>query len=130
MKTGDIFAVKFIHKQNAFNHGKMSPRQLKFEVELHKLCGSHKNLIQFFGTGDDDVWMWIAMEFASGGDLFDKIGTREKVSLLPFLTGHIEADSGVPEDIAHFYFTQLVSGISYIHGHGVAHRGMSVCFSF
>ncbi|KAI5785962.1 kinase-like domain-containing protein [Geopyxis carbonaria] len=106
MKTGDIFAVKFIHKQNAFNHGKMSPRQLKFEVELHKLCGSHKNLIQFFGTGDDDVWMWIAMEFASGGDLFDKI----------------EADSGVPEDIAHFYFTQLVSGISYIHGHGVAHR--------
>ena len=46
------------------------------------------------------------MEFAEGGDLFDKI----------------EPDVGVPEDIAHFYFTQLISGISFLHSKGVAHR--------
>jgi serine/threonine-protein kinase Chk1 len=56
--------------------GRLSPRQLKFEVELHKLCGVHANLIQFYGNGEDDIWLWIAMEFASGGDLFDKIGGR------------------------------------------------------
>lgn len=37
----------------------------------------------------------------------------------------IEADQGLPEDIAHFYFTQLVSGVSWLHGKGVAHRGMN-----
>lgn len=46
------------------------------------------------------------MELAEGGDLFDKI----------------EADEGVGEDVAHFYFTQLVSAISWCHGKGVAHR--------
>jgi serine/threonine-protein kinase Chk1 len=46
------------------------------------------------------------MEYAEGGDLFDKI----------------EADVGVSEDIAHFYFTQLISGVSYMHSKGVGHR--------
>ena len=46
------------------------------------------------------------MELAEGGDLFDKI----------------EADEGVGEDVAHFYFTQLCSAISWCHGKGVAHR--------
>ena len=46
------------------------------------------------------------MELAEGGDLFDKI----------------EADSGVSEDIAHVYFSQLVGGIAWMHSKGVAHR--------
>lgn len=46
------------------------------------------------------------MELAAGGDLFDKI----------------EADVGVGEDIAHFYFTQLISAIAYMHSKGIAHR--------
>lgn len=50
--------------------------------------------------------MWIAMELAEGGDLFDKI----------------EADSGVSEDIAHVYFTQLINAMGYMHSKGVGHR--------
>jgi len=46
------------------------------------------------------------MELADGGDLFDKI----------------EADEGVGEDIAHFYFVQLMSAVGYMHTKGVAHR--------
>jgi len=46
------------------------------------------------------------MELAEGGDLFDKI----------------EADEGVGEDIAHFYFKQLLGAVAWCHGRGVAHR--------
>lgn len=46
------------------------------------------------------------MELAEGGDLFDKI----------------EADEGVGEDIAHVYFSQLVSAVSFMHSKGVGHR--------
>ena len=46
------------------------------------------------------------MELAEGGDLFDKI----------------ESDVGVGEDIAHLYFTQLISAVSYMHSKHVGHR--------
>ncbi len=37
---------------------------------------------------------------------------------------NLDPDVGVDEDIAHFYFHQLVAGVSFIHYQGVAHRGM------
>lgn len=78
------------------------------EVSLHSHIGQHPNVIEWFATGEDACWRWIAMEFAEGGDLFDKI----------------EADKGVPEDVAHLYFLQLVGGVSFIHSKGIAHRDL------
>lgn len=87
-------------------HGRLSAKQIAMEVSLHSHIGKHANIIEWFATGEDKVWKWIAMEYAEGGDLFDKI----------------EADFGVSEDVAHFYFTQLISGVSYMHSKGVGHR--------
>ncbi|KAG9242467.1 serine/threonine-protein kinase-like protein chk1 [Calycina marina] len=101
-----VFAVKFIHKAYAVKRGKISAKQIAMEVSLHSHIGQHPNVIEWFASGEDPVWKWIAMEYAQGGDLFDKI----------------EADVGVSEDIAHFYFLQLISGISYMHAKGVGHR--------
>jgi len=101
-----VFAVKFIHKAYAIKHGRISAKQIAMEVSLHSHIGQHQNIIEWFATGEDAIWKWIAMELAEGGDLFDKI----------------EADVGVSEDIAHFYFSQLVSGVSYMHSKGVGHR--------
>lgn len=103
-----IFAVKLIHKGYAVKHGRISAKQIAMEVSLHSHIGQHPNIIEWFATGEDEVWRWIAMEFADGGDLFDKI----------------EADAGVPEDIAHLYFGQLIGGVSFMHSKGVAHRDL------
>ena len=50
------------------------------EVSLHNHvagpAGGHDNIIRFFRSDEDHVWRWIAMEYADGGDLFDKIGMR------------------------------------------------------
>ncbi|EWC43543.1 hypothetical protein DRE_01430 [Drechslerella stenobrocha 248] len=104
--SGAICAVKFIHKQYSEKYGHIAPKQLLLEVGLHQHVGHHRNIIQFYGSEENDVWRWIAMEFADGGDLFDKI----------------EADVGVQGDIAHFYFHQLLAGTEFIHSKGVAHR--------
>ncbi|KAJ0167348.1 Serine/threonine-protein kinase chk1 [Colletotrichum tanaceti] len=103
-----VFAVKFIHKGYAVKHGRVSAKQLLMEVSLHSHVGQHPNIIEWFASGEDTNWRWIAMEFAEGGDLFDKI----------------EADVGVHENIAHLYFLQLISGVSFIHSKGVAHRDL------
>ncbi|KAI4143469.1 MAG: hypothetical protein LQ340_006989 [Diploschistes diacapsis] len=76
------------------------------EITLHKYLGAHANLVQFFQSGENADWKWIAMELAEGGDLFDKI----------------ESDVGVGEDIAHVYFTQLVNAVTFMHSKGVGHR--------
>lgn len=104
--TTPVFAVKFINKAFAQKYGKIKQKQLEMEISLHKHIGEHKNIIEFYDHGDDPAWVWIAMELAEGGDLFDKI----------------EADAGVSQDIAHVYFSQLVNAIGYMHEKGVAHR--------
>lgn len=101
-----VIAVKFIHRAYALRHGRVTQKQIEMEIALHTHMGQHTNIIQLFSSGQDAIWTWIAMEYADGGDLFDKI----------------EADVGVAEDIAHVYFTQLVSAVGYMHSKGVAHR--------
>ena len=81
-------------------------RQIQMEIAVHKVCSGHANIISFLDTAESHDWRWISLEYAEGGDLFDKI----------------EPDVGVEEDIAHLYFTQLVSALEHIHGLGVVHR--------
>ena len=78
------------------------------EVSLHSHVGQHPNIIEWFAAGEDDIWRWIAMEYASGGDLFDKI----------------EADVGVDVNVAQVYFSQLIAGVSFCHSKGIAHRDL------
>lgn len=105
-KDAPIFAVKFINRNYAQRYGRIKPKQIQMETTLHKHVGVHRNIIEFFQTGENVDWTWIAMELAEGGDLFDKI----------------EADAGVTEDIAHVYFTQLVNAVGYMHSKGIGHR--------
>ncbi|KAI9686578.1 MAG: Chk1 protein kinase [Bathelium mastoideum] len=104
--SSPVFAVKFINKKHAFEQGRMKPQQIQLEISLHLKVSHHENIIKCFKYGEDALWTWIAMELADGGDLFDKV----------------EADEGVGQDIAHFYFTQLIQAISYMHSQGIAHR--------
>ncbi|RUS17371.1 kinase-like domain-containing protein [Endogone sp. FLAS-F59071] len=59
-------------------------------------------------TYEDDNFTYILMEYAAGGELFDKIAP----------------DIGIEEDLAHFYFRQLIAGLKYIHSRGIAHRDL------
>jgi serine/threonine-protein kinase Chk1 len=101
-----VIAIKFINKEHAFKSGRLRTKQLQLELALHARVSPHENIIRYIHHGEDPAWVWMALELAEGGDLFDKI----------------EADEGVAEDVAHLYFTQLVSAIGWCHGKGVAHR--------
>ena len=103
-----VFAVKFIHKAFALRHGHVTKKQLDLEISLHKYLGAHAHIVEFFQSGEDSAWKWIAMELAEGGDLFDKI----------------EADVGVGEELAHCYFAQLVAACAFMHARGVGHRDL------
>ncbi|ODV92349.1 hypothetical protein CANCADRAFT_15913, partial [Tortispora caseinolytica NRRL Y-17796] len=104
---GRAFAVKLINYRNAKSQG-IDAKKINNEVLLHKYCSEtkHSNIIAFYGAGENHLWKWMAIEYAGGGDLFDKI----------------QPDVGVDENISQLYFHQLVSAIGFLHTKGVAHR--------
>ncbi|ODQ79149.1 hypothetical protein BABINDRAFT_162205 [Babjeviella inositovora NRRL Y-12698] len=104
-RPSHVYAVKFIHRAYCNRMG-ITDDDIGREIMLHKKSLKHPNVISLLTYGTDNVWLWMAMELATGGDLFDKI----------------EPDVGVDEQVANFYFHQLVNAVLFIHGQGIAHR--------
>lgn len=102
---------------------------LKKEVQVHRTM-KHGNVLEFMdsllvdqrhqGLENAVPGLYMLLELAGGGDLFDKIG--ESLPRTPSLQQLSDSfptapDVGVSDDLAKFYFTQLVSGLvssSYI----------------
>ncbi|KAK9478932.1 kinase-like domain-containing protein [Lipomyces japonicus] len=101
-----LFATKFINKKEAEKRGGLTRTDLLKEICLHKLVRNHRHIVNFNDYNENETWLWIKMQAAQGGDLFDKI----------------EPDVGISEEIAQMYFMQLLSAVEYLHGQGVAHR--------
>ncbi|KAK0530660.1 Chk1 protein kinase [Tilletia horrida] len=91
-------------------------RALQKEVQIHSVL-KHKAVLEFIGAeeygskqrpipSNTVPGLYIVLELAAGGDLFDKIAP----------------DYGLEEDLAQFYFKQLIGGLEYIHSQGVVHR--------
>eukprot|EP00794_Sanderia_malayensis_P005949 gene5949-6639_t len=76
------------------------------EVEILSLL-DHINIIAYYNHFFDDVTLYIEMEYANGGTLFEKIRDQK---------------SPIPEDECLWYFYQLISAVSYIHENGILHR--------
>ena len=80
-------------------------KQVRKEIMIHKVM-SHKNVIQFFGNRRDGKVEFIFLEFATGGELFDRI----------------DPDIGMDPTEAYRLFHNLLDGLQYLHQKGVVHR--------
>ncbi|KAF8439085.1 kinase-like domain-containing protein [Boletus edulis BED1] len=85
------------------------------EMKIHAAL-KHRNVLEFISAVVVEPkykhhyvpGIYMLLEFAAGGDLFDKIAP----------------DVGTGEDVAHLYFKQLVDGMQFIHAQGVCHRDL------
>ncbi|TPX35529.1 hypothetical protein SmJEL517_g02132 [Synchytrium microbalum] len=102
--TGEKVAIKMIPKQ----HGTNAMLPYKKEAVLHKRIPAHPNIIHMTGYEEDTECMYIILEYAGSGELFDRIAP----------------DVGLEEKLAHFYFVQLVAGMEHLHANGVSHRDL------
>ncbi|KAL6928268.1 hypothetical protein ACO0SA_003003 [Hanseniaspora valbyensis] len=104
-----IFAIKFIHLETSKRYG-LSNDDIAKEVIIHERCSKNDNIIKVLTCDLNKRYMWICLELAEGGDLFDKI----------------EPDLGISDNqLVRFYFKQLINAIQYLHLEcGVAHRDL------
>ncbi|CAH9117298.1 unnamed protein product [Cuscuta epithymum] len=101
--SGELLAVKYIER------GHMIDEHVQREIMNHRSL-KHPNIIKFKEVFLTPTHLAIVMEYASGGELFDRICTAGRFS----------------EDEARFFFQQLISGVSYCHSMQICHRDLKL----
>ncbi|KAL9253240.1 Serine/threonine-protein kinase SAPK7-like protein [Drosera capensis] len=101
--TGRLVAIKFIER------GPKIDENVAREILNHRsLC--HPNIICFKEVVLTPTHLGIVMEYASGGELFERICSAGRFS----------------EDEARFFFQQLISGVNYCHSMQICHRDLKL----
>ncbi|XP_038901235.1 serine/threonine-protein kinase SRK2I isoform X1 [Benincasa hispida] len=90
--TKELVAVKYIER------GDKIDENVQREIINHRSL-RHPNIVRFKEVILTTTHLAIVMEYASGGELFERISNAGRFS----------------EDEARFFFQQLISGVSYCH---------------
>jgi serine/threonine protein kinase len=84
------------------------------EIRNMRKISGHKNVIRLDGVlelvQDSKCTIFLVMELANGGELFDRI----------------KIDCGTREETAKTFFQQLLDGVRHCHDQGVCHRDLKV----
>lgn len=102
-ENGEYVAVKFIER------GEKIDKNVEREIINHRML-RHPNIIAFRELFITSESLGIVMEYAAGGELFDKIVEAGRFS----------------EEQARYFFQQLIEGVEFCHELGVAHRDLKL----
>lgn len=80
------------------------------EIINHRQLSGHPNIIRFREVFLTSTHLGIVMEYAAGGELFDRIVKAGRFA----------------EDEARYFFQQLISGVAWCHREGVCHRDLKL----
>ncbi|KAF3689184.1 SNF-related serine/threonine-protein kinase [Channa argus] len=105
VNTGQLVAVKMIDKTKL---DVMATSHLLQEVRCMRLV-QHPNVVRLFEVIDTPTTLYLVMELAEGGDLYDYI---------------VRHEGGVAEGTAKRHFVQIVRAVAYCHQLHVVHRDL------
>ncbi|KAF5446598.1 hypothetical protein F2P56_032213 [Juglans regia] len=102
IRNNQSVAIKVIDKEKVLKVGLIE--QIKREVSVMRLV-RHPYIIQLYEVMATKTKIYFVMEYAKGGELFDKV-----------------AKGRLKEDVARKYFRQLIDAVDFCHSRGVYHR--------
>ncbi|KAK4385602.1 3-phosphoinositide-dependent protein kinase [Sesamum angolense] len=101
--TGIVYAMKIMDKKFITKENKTAYVKLE-RIVLDQL--DHPGVVRLFFTFQDTFSLYMALESCEGGELFDQITRKGRLS----------------EDEARFYAAEVVDALEYIHSMGLIHR--------
>ena len=104
-ETKENVAIKILDKEKIQQQNMAA--QLKKEIGIMKMV-SHEHVVVVKDVFATQKKIFIVLELVEGGELFDKIASEGRLK----------------ENIARFYFKQLVEGLGYCHSLGICHRDL------
>ncbi|KAJ0976914.1 hypothetical protein J5N97_012388 [Dioscorea zingiberensis] len=100
--TGHVYALKIMDKDYIIKENKVSCAKLE-RIVLDQL--DHPGIVGLYFTFQDARSLYMALESCEGGELFDLISKRGRLS----------------EIEARFYTAEVVEALEYLHGLGLIH---------
>lgn len=88
-RTEEAVAVKIVDMKRAAE----CPDQIKKEICINKML-NHENIVKFYGHRREDTIQYLFLEYCSGGELFDRIGTECSLSFKGGLRGSVGGEGG------------------------------------
>lgn len=107
-KTGEEVAIKMIDKKLMKAAG-MAAR-VKKEVEIHSRL-KHPSILELYNYFEDSNYVYLVLEICHNGELNRYLKANCKV---------------LSETEARHYMVQIVSGMLYLHSHGILHRDLTL----
>lgn len=101
----DLYAMKIVNKGVILQ--KNTAEYVKREIRIQKRL-KHPHIIQLFTYFEDKENVYIVLEYASKGHLFNYLTKKKRLS----------------EGEAFIFFFQTCLGIDYLHKHGITHRDL------
>ncbi|KAK4084401.1 uncharacterized protein Triagg1_881 [Trichoderma aggressivum f. europaeum] len=101
-------AIKLI-KRDTVGHNPSRLAKIKREVTILRGI-HHPNIVRLIDMVETDRYIGIILEYASGGELFDYILNHRYLK----------------DNSARRLFSQLVSGVGYLHKKGIVHRDLKL----
>lgn len=105
VETKRKVAVKILNRRKI--KVQQMEEKLKREIKILKAC-MHPHIIRLYEVIETPTEIYVVTEYSSGGELFDYIVERGRLS----------------ENDARRFFQQIVAGVEYCHKHMVAHRDL------
>jgi len=104
-RTSQQVAVKIID----LNQPQVRERAFR-EAEVLREVGKHKNIIALYDFNEEDRFLYLFMEYASGGDLFS----------------YVKSMGCLSEGKARYFFKQCVDALVFCHERRVAHHDIKL----
>ncbi|CAM0958228.1 unnamed protein product [Alopecurus aequalis] len=104
--TGELFAVKILDRGRVLSL-RGADDQVRREIAALTML-THPNVVRLHEVAASKTKIYMVLEYVNGGELFDRIAVKKKLS----------------EREGRRLFQQLIDGVSYCHGKGVYHRDL------
>lgn len=98
-------AIKVLEKDKIVDDG--DKERVSREIQILKII-RHPNITQLYEIIEDDTKLYLIMEFASNGELFDYIVSKNRIR----------------ENESSRFYQQIIDGIEYVHSLNIVHRDL------
>jgi len=106
--------TKILYTMKTFTKARVDQVKKQEDVLMEKhvmnKLPEHQNIINFYGCGRDELFLYILYEYVNGGELWKKCVIY-----------------GLPsEKLIKYYFIQILDGIKHMHVYNIIHRDIKV----